>query len=73
MRAGEPPGETRSPGTDLQKVDQVRIDPNRDAVVVRNLTRMPQANLVDKPPQMGDATQETVGTAMRLLASHVHL
>lgn len=67
MRAGEPPGETRSPGTDLQKVDQVRIDPNRDAVVVRNLTRMPQANLADKPPQMGDATKENFGAAENML------
>ena len=73
VRAGELPGETRSPGTDLQKVDQVHIERDRDVVVVRNLTRVPQANLVDKPPHIGDTAQENVGTAMRLLVSHVHL
>jgi hypothetical protein len=48
---------------DLQKIDQIIIKPHRDVVVVLNLALIPQTNLIDKPPQVGHAPEESFGTA----------
>jgi hypothetical protein len=40
-----------------QKIDQVLVEPGRDVVVVLNLTGIAEFNLVDKPPQVGNATK----------------
>src|SRR6185503_3359142 len=47
----------------LQKLNEVFIKPHRDVIVVLNLTCIPQTNLVNKPPQVGNATEESLGTA----------
>ena len=43
------------------KIDEVLIETNRDVVVFLNLACVPQTNLVDKPPQVGNATEERFG------------
>src|SRR5206468_1183916 len=55
---------------DLQKIDQVLVEPDRDVVVVLNLTCVPQTNLVDKPPQVGNATEQSLGTSRICLTTH---
>jgi hypothetical protein len=47
---------------DLQKIDQVLIESHRDVVVVLNLAFMSQTNLIDEPPQVGKAAEESLGT-----------
>jgi hypothetical protein len=51
----------------LQKIDQVLIEPDRDVIVVLNPARMPQANLVNEPPEMRDAAEQGFGAAGILL------
>ena len=57
----------KTPGTfpcsriDLQKINQVLIEPDRDVIVLLNLACMPQSNLIDEPPQVGDAAKESFG------------
>ena len=53
--------------------NQLLIETHHYVVVVLNLTRMPQANLLDKPPQVGNATEQGFGTAGILLISYAHL
>ena len=57
---------------DLQKIDQVLIEPDRNVVVVLNLACMPKTNLIDEPPQVGNATEKGFGTAKILLISYAH-
>ena len=47
---------------ELQKIDQILIEPDRDVVVILNLAHIPQANLVDKPTQVGNVTEQSFGT-----------
>jgi hypothetical protein len=58
---------------DLQKIDQVLTEPHRDVIVVLNLTGVPQPNLINEPPQVGNATEEGFGTAGIRLLSHCYL
>jgi hypothetical protein len=52
------------------ELDQVLIEPHRDVIVVLNLACVPQTNLIDKPPQMCDATKESFGAAGISLLRH---
>jgi len=56
---------------DLQKINQVLVEPDRDVVVVLNLARIPQTNLIDEPPQVGNATEQSVRAAGVLLVRQI--
>ena len=45
-----------------EKIDQVLIESDRHVVVVLNLPRIAQPDLVDKPAQMGDTAEKGFGT-----------
>ena len=55
---------------DLQKIDEVLIKPARNIVVFLNLACVPQTNLVDKPPQVGNATKESFRAARVDICDH---
>src|SRR5690349_13617345 len=45
-------------GVDAEKLDEVLVEPDRHVVVVLNLPGIAEPDLVDKPPQMGNATEQ---------------
>src|SRR2546425_7995744 len=47
---------------DLEKINQVLIEPHCDVVVVLNLANISQPNLVDKSPEVGDTTEKKFRT-----------
>jgi hypothetical protein len=50
-------------GVDPEKLDEMLIEPHRDVIVVLNLARVPQTNLVNEPPQVGYSTEKSFGTS----------
>jgi hypothetical protein len=55
---------------DLKKIDQVFIEAHRDVVIILNLTGVSEMNLVNKPPQVGNAAEQGFGAAGVSLLCH---
>lgn len=46
-----------------EELDEILIEAYCDVVVILNLARMAEANLIDESPQMGNAAKESLGAA----------
>jgi len=55
---------------DLQEVQQMLVEPNRDVVVISDVPRAAQTDLVKESRQAGHPTQQDFGTARIALRAH---